>query len=473
MGCGTARARMSFIASRMPPSCSSAARDHAYPSVPCHPCSISPAACSRCAQTGLHFTPKNTIASAIARSADIAARLLELQSRRRSADDRQRAWFVETGYATPKIEVRGAIFRGDRGADGARACRTANGRCRAAGPTSTTRRAHAVQKEIEQESGFTARVLKLAAVVRSQQARTSAVPVSCPGKCSSSARSPAASRAPATRPLPSSSSRWTRCRSCRRAARRPRRSARMYQHHLRSRPADRVRLSMSEQTAAPEWFTRAIAAPAESRFAEVDGTPIHYLSGTPPIRTSRRCCSRTAFARTRAGGASSRRSSSAASASCRSTSPAWATAATGASTRRWGSSHDIVGVLDHAGFDQADAGRTQLRRRPRRARLRRGSGAGRACGHHRQSHAADRGEALDAAVRDRPAKRLSDVRSRARAVSAGAAGESRGAVRPRLRGAALAEGSRRRLDLEVRRAPDPEARRREGGGHPREASRCR
>ena len=35
---------------------------------------------------------------------------------------------------------------------------------------------------------------------------------------------------------------------------------------------------MSEQTAAPEWFTRAIAAPAESRFTEVDGTPIHYLA---------------------------------------------------------------------------------------------------------------------------------------------------------------------------------------------------
>jgi len=35
---------------------------------------------------------------------------------------------------------------------------------------------------------------------------------------------------------------------------------------------------MSEQTAAPEWFTRAIAAPAESRFVAVDGTPIHYLA---------------------------------------------------------------------------------------------------------------------------------------------------------------------------------------------------
>jgi pimeloyl-ACP methyl ester carboxylesterase len=35
---------------------------------------------------------------------------------------------------------------------------------------------------------------------------------------------------------------------------------------------------MSEQIAAPEWFTRATAAPVESRYTEVDGTPIHYLS---------------------------------------------------------------------------------------------------------------------------------------------------------------------------------------------------
>jgi len=35
---------------------------------------------------------------------------------------------------------------------------------------------------------------------------------------------------------------------------------------------------MSDQTDVPEWFARAIAAPAESRFAEVDGTPIHYLA---------------------------------------------------------------------------------------------------------------------------------------------------------------------------------------------------
>lgn len=34
---------------------------------------------------------------------------------------------------------------------------------------------------------------------------------------------------------------------------------------------------MSEPTAAPAWFTRALEAPAESRTVDVDGTPIHYL----------------------------------------------------------------------------------------------------------------------------------------------------------------------------------------------------
>ncbi len=38
---------------------------------------------------------------------------------------------------------------------------------------------------------------------------------------------------------------------------------------------------MAGQTAAPEWFTRAIAAPAQSHFAQVDGTLIHYLSWNP------------------------------------------------------------------------------------------------------------------------------------------------------------------------------------------------
>jgi pimeloyl-ACP methyl ester carboxylesterase len=33
-----------------------------------------------------------------------------------------------------------------------------------------------------------------------------------------------------------------------------------------------------DPNAAPEWFRRALSAPVESRYADVDGTPIHYLS---------------------------------------------------------------------------------------------------------------------------------------------------------------------------------------------------
>ena len=35
---------------------------------------------------------------------------------------------------------------------------------------------------------------------------------------------------------------------------------------------------MTHQSAAPEWFTRAVSVPSESRFVEVDGTRVHYLS---------------------------------------------------------------------------------------------------------------------------------------------------------------------------------------------------
>src|SRR5262245_20418622 len=35
---------------------------------------------------------------------------------------------------------------------------------------------------------------------------------------------------------------------------------------------------MTGQRDVPAWFTRALAAPVESRYVEVDGAPIHYLS---------------------------------------------------------------------------------------------------------------------------------------------------------------------------------------------------
>ncbi|HEY8538111.1 MAG TPA: alpha/beta hydrolase [Steroidobacteraceae bacterium] len=35
---------------------------------------------------------------------------------------------------------------------------------------------------------------------------------------------------------------------------------------------------MTDSPAAPDWFTKAVFAPCESRFVDVDGTPIHYLA---------------------------------------------------------------------------------------------------------------------------------------------------------------------------------------------------
>jgi ADP-ribose pyrophosphatase YjhB (NUDIX family) len=140
----------------------------------------------------------------------------------------RQAWFVEDGYATPKVDVRGAIFRDDRVSAGARAHRR---QVDAAGGWADINDtpSSAVLKEIEQESASRARVTKLAAVYdRNKHNHPSTC--SIPGRCSSCARSPAARRAPATRRPPSSSSRRTSCRSCPRALER-RADPRMHEHH--------------------------------------------------------------------------------------------------------------------------------------------------------------------------------------------------------------------------------------------------
>jgi pimeloyl-ACP methyl ester carboxylesterase len=35
---------------------------------------------------------------------------------------------------------------------------------------------------------------------------------------------------------------------------------------------------MARERDVPAWFTRAVRSPVESRYVEVDGTPIHFLS---------------------------------------------------------------------------------------------------------------------------------------------------------------------------------------------------
>ena len=114
-------------------------------------------------QTGLHFTAEEYDRERYREIGDIAARLLELQQPQVSAEAVKQAWFVEGGYATPKVEVRGAIFRDDQvllvreRVDGKW---TLPGGWADINDTPSS----AVLKEIEQESGFTARVAKMAAV---------------------------------------------------------------------------------------------------------------------------------------------------------------------------------------------------------------------------------------------------------------------------------------------------------------------
>jgi ADP-ribose pyrophosphatase YjhB (NUDIX family) len=113
-------------------------------------------------QTGLHFSLEEYDRERYREMAQIGSELLALESSL-SAGNLRAIWEVEDGYATPKVDVRGAVFRGDRvlmvkeRADGKW---TLPGGWADVNDTPSV----AVEKEIEQESGFTARAVKLAAV---------------------------------------------------------------------------------------------------------------------------------------------------------------------------------------------------------------------------------------------------------------------------------------------------------------------
>jgi pimeloyl-ACP methyl ester carboxylesterase len=110
---------------------------------------------------------------------------------------------------------------------------------------------------------------------------------------------------------------------------------------------------MSEQTAAPEWFTRAVSAPAESCFARVDGTPLHYLSwnaadaGKPALLFAHGFRAHARWWSFIAPFFLSR---------FRIVSIDFAGMGDSGSRAEYtplGFVHDIIGVLDHAGFDEA------------------------------------------------------------------------------------------------------------------------
>jgi len=113
-------------------------------------------------QSGLHFTAEEYDRERYREIAQIATDLLANESQH-PAKKLHQTWFVEDGYATPKVDVRGAIFRGETVL---LVRETTDGKWTVPGGWADINDSPstAVLKEIEQESGFTARIIKLAAL---------------------------------------------------------------------------------------------------------------------------------------------------------------------------------------------------------------------------------------------------------------------------------------------------------------------
>jgi ADP-ribose pyrophosphatase YjhB (NUDIX family) len=116
------------------------------------------------ARTGLHFCRDQYDRERYEQLEAIAAELLS-RGTRLTPDELRREWAAEMGYVTPKVEVRGAVFRP---ADDAVLLvrETMDGRWTLPGGWADINDSPsgAVLKEIEQESGFRARIVKLAAL---------------------------------------------------------------------------------------------------------------------------------------------------------------------------------------------------------------------------------------------------------------------------------------------------------------------
>lgn len=113
-------------------------------------------------QSGLHFTHEEYDRERYREIVAIATGLLEAESTL-SAEQLRKTWFVEDGYATPKMDVRGAIYRDDRVL---LVRETVDGKWTLPGGWADINDtpSRAIEKEVEQETGFTARAVKLAAL---------------------------------------------------------------------------------------------------------------------------------------------------------------------------------------------------------------------------------------------------------------------------------------------------------------------
>lgn len=114
------------------------------------------------AQTGLHYTKSEFERERYEEVAQIAAELIG-NAEQYSAQQVRQSWVMEDGYTTPKLDVRGAMFR-DHQVLLVR--ERSDGKWTVPGGFADVNEwpSLSILKEIEQESGFTARVLKLAAV---------------------------------------------------------------------------------------------------------------------------------------------------------------------------------------------------------------------------------------------------------------------------------------------------------------------
>jgi ADP-ribose pyrophosphatase YjhB (NUDIX family) len=115
------------------------------------------------ARTGLHFCRDEYDRQRYGQVEEIAAELLA-GGAEVSADELRAAWGRETGYVTPKVEVRGAVFRPDGRVLLVR--ETADGLWTLPGGWADVNDSPsgAIRREIEQEAGYRVRVTKLAAL---------------------------------------------------------------------------------------------------------------------------------------------------------------------------------------------------------------------------------------------------------------------------------------------------------------------
>ena len=122
------------------------------------------------AQNGLHFTTDPYDRERYEEVARIASQLMVATADAQSAVTAEailELWRKDKGYVTPKIEVRGAVFRGaPELPEVLLVHETSDGKWTLPGGWADVNEGprQAIEKEIAQESGYVAQVLKLAAV---------------------------------------------------------------------------------------------------------------------------------------------------------------------------------------------------------------------------------------------------------------------------------------------------------------------